>query len=146
MLLLWGAGGSRNSSVRGVRRPRPRVTFVTYEASRTGSPILLLRFLRWLREHADLDVEVVCWRPRPPGEQGLLHDADRYLAAAQAVADNLVVHHGIAAGQVAVIPGFVDDPTTAGRAGAAAGALRERLGIPPTAAVVGAVGDLIWRK
>ena len=44
---------------------RPRVLFVTYEASRTGSPLLLLRFLRWLREQDAVEAEVLCWRGGP---------------------------------------------------------------------------------
>lgn len=44
---------------------RPRVLFVTYEASRTGSPLLLLRFLRWLVAAQAVDPEVVCWRGGP---------------------------------------------------------------------------------
>lgn len=44
---------------------RPRVLFVTYEASRTGSPLLLLRFLRWLVAAEAVDPEVVCWRGGP---------------------------------------------------------------------------------
>ena len=44
---------------------RPRVLFVTYEASRTGSPLLLLRFLRWLVATQAVDPEVVCWRGGP---------------------------------------------------------------------------------
>ena len=44
---------------------RPRVQFVTYEASRTGSPLLLLRFLRWLHDEGSLELDVVCWRGGP---------------------------------------------------------------------------------
>ena len=44
---------------------RPRVLFVTYEASRTGSPLLLLRFLRWLTEQGAVEPEVLCWRGGP---------------------------------------------------------------------------------
>lgn len=44
---------------------RPRVLFVTYEASRTGSPLLLLRFLRWLVAAQAVDPEVVCWHGGP---------------------------------------------------------------------------------
>lgn len=35
------------------------VLFVGNEASRTGAPLMLLYFLRWLREHTDLRFEVV---------------------------------------------------------------------------------------
>lgn len=37
----------------------PRVLFVSHEASRTGAPILLLHFVRWLRDHTDLDFEIL---------------------------------------------------------------------------------------
>ncbi len=63
---------------------RPRVLFVTYEASRTGSPLLLLRFLRWLRAHGSVDAEVLCWRGGPlveafaaVGDTRVLAPADR---------------------------------------------------------------------
>ena len=39
--------------------PERRVLFVSHEASRTGAPILLLRFLRWLRVNTNVDFEVV---------------------------------------------------------------------------------------
>jgi glycosyltransferase involved in cell wall biosynthesis len=38
---------------------RRRVVFVCPEASRTGAPLMLLHFLRWLRDHADLDFSVL---------------------------------------------------------------------------------------
>lgn len=222
-------------------RRRPRVSFVTYEATRTGSPMVLLRLLRWLEANATLDLEVICWRggpllddfravaevrslapldrrtlvetaetgadelglaaigrqlgrarvavglrrrqpvdlvylngapslvalphlhhgsapvlvhiheleyalerSLPRGEEGLLRRPDRYIAVAQVVADNLVEHHGIEPGKIAVRHGFVDDRRAA--AVAAPADLRQRLGIPTRAPVVGAVGDLIWRK
>ncbi len=37
----------------------PRVLFVAHEATRTGAPIMLLHFLRWIREHTDLEFEVL---------------------------------------------------------------------------------------
>jgi glycosyltransferase involved in cell wall biosynthesis len=37
----------------------PRVLFISHEASRTGAPIVLLHFLRWLRAHATLDFEIL---------------------------------------------------------------------------------------
>lgn len=45
--------------------PRPKLLFVTHEASRTGSPINLLRFLRWLRRSTDQDFEVVAAKAGP---------------------------------------------------------------------------------
>lgn len=221
------------------RHQRPLVTFVTYEATRTGSPILLLRLLAWLRAHSDLDLEVLCWRGGPlvdelravadvvvlaplgrrtpgellatvtdevglrglgrrlsagrvalgrrgqhppdliylngapsfvalphlggapvlahvhelefalgrslaPADRSLLGRADRYLAVAQVVADNLVERHRIAEGSVGVLHGFVDDDAPDVVDDPAR--LRARLGIPADAMVVGVVGDLIWRK
>lgn len=42
-----------------VRGRRPEVLFVGHEASRTGAPLMLLYFLRWIRENTDLTFEVV---------------------------------------------------------------------------------------
>lgn len=39
--------------------PEKRVLFVSHDASRTGAPILLLRFLRWLRANTKIEFEVV---------------------------------------------------------------------------------------
>ncbi len=38
---------------------RPRVLFLSHSASRNGATILLLGFLRWLRDQVDWDIEVV---------------------------------------------------------------------------------------
>ena len=220
---------------------RPRVAFVTYEASRTGSPMLLLRLLRWLRAESGVRAEVVCWRggplveplravadvrvlapadrrtlvetmavgagelglgavgrridgvrlrrglggrgpadlvylngvpsfvalphlaadggpvlghvhelefalsrSLPVGEEALLQRPDRYVAVSAAVADNLVERHGIERDRVTVHHGFVDDVRPAPLLRPEA--LRHRLGIPDGVPVVGAVGDVIWRK
>jgi len=40
----------------------PRVLFVSHEATRTGAPVLLLHFLRWLRTNTGIDFEVVLRR------------------------------------------------------------------------------------
>lgn len=37
----------------------PQVLFVGHEASRTGAPVMLLHFLRWLRDHTDLDFHIL---------------------------------------------------------------------------------------
>lgn len=37
----------------------PRVLFVSHEATRTGAPMMLLHFLRWLRANTSLDFEVL---------------------------------------------------------------------------------------
>jgi glycosyltransferase involved in cell wall biosynthesis len=41
------------------------VVFVAHQASRTGSPAVLLTFVRWLRDHSDLDFEILVWRGGP---------------------------------------------------------------------------------
>lgn len=41
------------------RRAAPDVLFVGHEASRTGAPLMLLYFLRWLRANTDLDIALV---------------------------------------------------------------------------------------
>ncbi len=221
---------------------RPRVLFVTYEASRTGSPLLLLRLLRWLHEAGTLDLEVVCWRggplvseyaaladtrslappdrrttiealavgagelglralgrraealrvaralrgrpdpdlvylngvpsfvalphlgvgpgvpvlghvhelefalarSLPAGDEALLQRPDRFVAVSSAVAENLVARHAVDPSDLTVCHGFVDGgPPVVHRD---AGRLRAQLGIPEGAPVVGAMGDLIWRK
>lgn len=38
---------------------RPRVLFVTHEMSRTGAPMMLLHFLRWLRARGTIEFEVL---------------------------------------------------------------------------------------
>lgn len=45
------------------------VVFVAHQASRTGSPAVLLTFVRWLDEHTDLDFEIVVWRGGPLVEE-----------------------------------------------------------------------------
>lgn len=52
-------GHVRSTCVVGGTATPPRVLFVSHEASRTGAPILLLHFLRWLRDNTDLDFEVL---------------------------------------------------------------------------------------
>src|SRR5436190_14793250 len=39
-----------------------RVLFVSHDAMRTGAPVLLLHFLRWLRANTSIDFEVVLRR------------------------------------------------------------------------------------
>ena len=39
-----------------------RILFGCHEPSRTGAPILLLNFLRWLRAHTDYEIQVVLLR------------------------------------------------------------------------------------
>ena len=44
---------------------RPRVLFVSHQATRTGAPAVLLSFLRWLADHGEVDAEVLLWRDGP---------------------------------------------------------------------------------
>lgn len=39
-----------------------KVLFITHEASRTGAPLVLLNFLRWIRDNSDTNFEIVCLR------------------------------------------------------------------------------------
>jgi glycosyltransferase involved in cell wall biosynthesis len=69
---------------------------------------------------------------------------DRYVAASQAVADNLVERHGIPADRITVHHEFITpvepiEPTEREAA-------RRRLGLPPDAFVVGGSGMTDWRK
>lgn len=41
---------------------RPRVLFLTHEATHTGAPIILHRFIAWLREQDRYDIEIVSLR------------------------------------------------------------------------------------
>jgi glycosyltransferase involved in cell wall biosynthesis len=53
-------------SIDGGRTPtRPRILFVSHEASRTGAPIMLWHFLRWLRDNTDLPFEVLLLNDGP---------------------------------------------------------------------------------
>jgi glycosyltransferase involved in cell wall biosynthesis len=42
-----------------------RLLVASHDASRTGAPILLLTFLRWVRRTTDADVQLVLWRGGP---------------------------------------------------------------------------------
>ena len=44
---------------RPVRRARPGVVFISHDAWRNGAPIVLLRFLTWLKTHSSLPFSVV---------------------------------------------------------------------------------------
>lgn len=50
---------------RGRDLDRSHVLFVTHAADRTGAPLLLLWFLRWLRAHSTVDFEVLVLRDGP---------------------------------------------------------------------------------
>src|SRR5579859_6419305 len=39
----------------------PRILFFGNDASRSGAPLLLLRFLRWARENTDWEIAVALW-------------------------------------------------------------------------------------
>jgi len=42
-----------------------RLLVASHDASRTGAPLLLLTFLRWLRRETDAEVQLVLWRGGP---------------------------------------------------------------------------------
>jgi len=42
-----------------------RLLVASHDASRTGAPLVLLTFLRWLREETDTEVQLVLWRGGP---------------------------------------------------------------------------------
>jgi glycosyltransferase involved in cell wall biosynthesis len=90
------------------------------------------------------ELEFALGRSLPPGEGALLGRPDRYVAVSEAVAENLVDGHAIDRDRVSVCHGFVDDaaPSPVRRPED----LRAELAIPADAPVVGAVGDVIWRK
>lgn len=43
----------------------PQILFASHEGTRTGAPMMLLHFLRWARENADLEPEIVLLRGGP---------------------------------------------------------------------------------
>jgi glycosyltransferase involved in cell wall biosynthesis len=46
-----------------------RVLFVSHEASRTGAPMVLLHYLRWLRANTDLDFEILLLAGGPMADE-----------------------------------------------------------------------------
>jgi glycosyltransferase involved in cell wall biosynthesis len=221
------------------------VVFVAHQASRTGSPAVLLTFLRWVRDHQDLDFEVLVWRggplvedfaevgpttvvqaagtrslgrvvdtpslpslvrrtgrtaravrlrrrlggladarllylnsaesgqllrfvdppgagvishvheldralrtsmPEPDHRRHWLDRTNRFVAVADCVAENLTRNHGIDPSRVERHYEFVDVARMSGPSPDASGALRDRLGLPPDARIVGASGTREWRK
>jgi len=74
----------------------------------------------------------------------LFERADHYIAASQAVADNLVVNHGVDAERVVVHHEFVEP--VAAVDGEDRARERRRLGLPEEAFLVGGSGMLEWRK
>jgi glycosyltransferase involved in cell wall biosynthesis len=59
------AGQDVSRVLSGVPRDRPKVLFVSHEATRTGAPVVLLHLLRWLKANARLDLEVLSLRDGP---------------------------------------------------------------------------------
>lgn len=45
--------------------PSRRILFVSHEASRTGAPMFLLHFLRWLRAHTNLSIDILLGKKGP---------------------------------------------------------------------------------
>lgn len=48
---------------------RTRILFVSHEGTRTGAPMMLLHFIRWLREHSTVDPEIAIIRGGPLTEE-----------------------------------------------------------------------------
>jgi glycosyltransferase involved in cell wall biosynthesis len=48
---------------------RTRILFVSHEGTRTGAPMMLLHFLRWVREHASIEPEIALLRGGPLVEE-----------------------------------------------------------------------------
>src|SRR5262245_48792621 len=61
--LVAGAGGEISTAnaheMMARNSPANRVLFVSNEASRTGSPIMLLNLLRWLSQHSNIDFDLL---------------------------------------------------------------------------------------
>ena len=74
----------------------------------------------------------------------VLARSDHFVAASQAVADNLVANHGVEPGRIAVHHEFVTPVEPV--AGPERAAARRALGLAPDAFVVGGSGMLEWRK
>jgi glycosyltransferase involved in cell wall biosynthesis len=71
--------------------------------------------------------------------------ADMFVAASQAVKDNLIRNHGVVQEKVRVIHGFAEHVDVESYAGTAS-AVRQELGIPADAFVVGNCASLIYGK
>lgn len=70
-----------------------KVLFIGHEATRTGAPLVLLHFLRWLRSNSNLDFEI------------LLRQGGELLGDFQQVAPTCVQHRGlISNGHVGFVP------------------------------------------
>src|SRR5690606_17003431 len=52
-----------------VMTTRTPILFVSHEGTRTGAPMMLLHFLRWLREHGKVDPQIALLRGGPLTEQ-----------------------------------------------------------------------------
>ena len=61
----------------------PSILFVSHDASRTGAPIALLTFLRWLRANTDYRFEVLlgCGGPLEPAFEALAPTTNADVAA-----------------------------------------------------------------
>ena len=214
------------------------VLFISHDTSRTGGPIFLLRFLRWLRANTDIpfrvlagnrgdlyadfesvcpvdsfepklslyyrilrklnlnrshkerylsglreklqtiqisliyantiatgemleflsfaDCPVLCHVHELEGTIGMFgarnmelvkNRASSYIAVSQAVKNNLVEHHGISAGAIRMIYGFIPTAQLMEQgAGSSRNAVFQELGMPATAKLVCACGSLDSRK
>lgn len=74
--------------------------------------------------------------------ESVLALSDHVIAVSRSVKDNLVNHHRVPPGKITVVYGASSTmPAEKGKSG-----LRQRLGIPPDAFIVGACGTMDWRK
>jgi glycosyltransferase involved in cell wall biosynthesis len=81
------------------------------------------------------------------GMEALKSRAQRYIAVSTAVRDNLISAHGIDPSLIEVIPPFISiDESVIGASDSHRRAMRERLGIPADARVIGGCGATDWRK
>ena len=66
----------------GARPGSRRILFVSHEASRTGAPMFLLHFLRWLRAQGTVEFEVLLGKTGPLEAEfrrvALVHDKDEF--------------------------------------------------------------------
>ncbi len=77
--------------------------------------------------------------------QQMQRGIDCFIAASNAVSHNLVANHGVEAERIHLVYEAIAYPLPRLEAGAAA-VLREGLGIPPGAFIVGGCGTMDWRK
>lgn len=86
------------------------------------------------------------WSLLPEDHELLRGRIDHFVAAADCVADNLVRRHGIDRGDVTRVYEFIDTTRVLASPPEGRDAVRERLGLPADATIVGGCGFADWRK